>query len=115
MVMLKTIKNYSQYKIMTEINYDVMARKYGRARLKGGIYIVRKFDNALAAIQWYDRLHTGWLRWLVTGNGQGVMIYHDRACTAKIVTHFDAFRYFRDMERKGFHVAWAKYKAGLYA
>lgn len=78
-----------------------MVKRYGKARLVGGIRVFHEFDNTLEAYEWHLKMTKGWRRHFVTE----IMIYADRDCTRRCLQGFDMLAMRCDIEDFGFHTA----------
>lgn len=87
-----------------------MAKRYGKARLVGGLRIVREFNGAIEAYQWHKRVTKGWHRHFVTE----AMVYIDKECTRKCLEGFDMLAFRCDTEDYGFHKSYEWANEGKY-
>lgn len=74
-------------------------KRYGKARLVGGIRFEREFDHPIKAIEWYKRMTKGWCKIFVTE----CMIYNNAECTRPMLRGFDMLAFRCDTEDYGFH------------
>lgn len=79
-----------------------MSKKYGVARLVGGMRISHEFEDSLQAIEWHRTVTEGWRRHFVTN----AMIYEDAEHRRPMLEGFDMLRFRCDAEDYGFHNAY---------
>lgn len=85
-------------------------KKYGRARIVGGVRVFHEFGNSVEAIEWHKRVTKGWRKVFVTD----AMIYNDADCTDKMLAEFDMLALRFDTEDYGFHKAYEWAQQGKY-
>ena len=85
-------------------------RRYGKARLVGGVRIERTFTSAMDARAWHRRMKEGWRRHFVTE----VNIYSDKECTRSMLRGFDMLRFRLDCEDYGLPAAFDWANEGKY-
>ena len=86
------------------------SKRYGGARLVGGIRISHEFDNPLQAIEWHRKVTEGWRRHFVTD----AMIYVDDEHRRPMLEGFDMLRFRCDAEDYGLHNAYDWANEGKY-
>ena len=85
-------------------------KRYGKARLRGGIRFERVFKEELDAIAWYDSIVLGWRRIFVTD----AMIYEDAEHRRPMLEGFDMLHFRCDVEDYGLHHAYDWAQEGKY-